>query len=67
MSTRFFCDACGVELRQGETNRLRLSRGKLGIEVMHRWDGTWNGGHICYGCIRDTILRGEPMEETVRP
>lgn len=52
---KYFCDACGVEIAPKETNRVKAIAGKLGVEVIHYWDGVSNGGQICHRCIVTTV------------
>ena len=66
--TKYFCDKCGVEITDrnqcvGGFNgarrlgtSVRCDSGKLGVELLHTWDGESNGGVFCKYCILDAFL-----------
>lgn len=58
MSARYFCDACGEEMRERDYDRVRRSLGHVTVEVMVSYKGTWNHGHVCHGCIGKVITDG---------
>jgi hypothetical protein len=65
--TRTYCDACDVEIPRGQPDRLRrehyLSPGRvIDVEVITAWNKTWNGGHLCAGCILAAVADGKPVQ-----
>ena len=60
--TRKYCDSCRREMSAKESGRLAqngivlpYSPHKLGVEIIHCFDGIWNGGDICWTCIREIV------------
>jgi len=67
MSSKHYCDCCGVEITDANNARGGAARnpvsdwrlggkvGRLSIEVMTGIDGVWNAGHVCRYCIIDAV------------
>ena len=51
MSSRYFCDICGDEIDKPQTKFL-FDHGRIKVEIMRAIDGTWNGGHACWSCVK---------------
>lgn len=57
----FCCDVCGRGMDDGEaTGRLRRIVDDVMIEVMVRYRGVWNAGHVCHGCVLRVATHGGP-------
>jgi hypothetical protein len=52
---KFFCDRCGEEMPEGETQRLEHNKGRFSVEIMTTVDEICNGGHLCHNCIREIV------------
>lgn len=61
-----FCDNCGIELKEKETQRLSVEK-QLNKEIFVKLEVivgfgknsanyTWDQGHICYKCIRKLLV-----------
>lgn len=63
MSIRYCCDVCGKDLTNVDRVRKRLF--DVAIEVMVRYKGTWNAGHICPSCVAEVAIKGTdvPLSE----
>ena len=63
MAARYFCDGCGDELESGRTDRLRrhlnIEGNNFGVEVMVRFNGTWNTGLLCHACVVRVVTEGD--------
>ena len=54
--TKMFCDRCKRETRRNYvSDRLKGIMGGHGIEVMVKYGGTWNKGHLCLECLKNII------------
>lgn len=62
MSYKIYCDVCSKAIK-GDADRLRRIKGKVMIEVMVRYENTWNAGHVCESCLLDVIKTGRPAKE----
>ncbi len=60
MAAKYYCDNCGEELTDADHERLRLRLGGVTVEVIHAFQNTWNGGHVCHACIKNVVVKGEP-------
>ena len=56
---KVFCDGCGVEMK-GSGERLKVTRGGVGVEVMVSVGGTWNAGAVCHDCVRRIVADSGP-------
>ncbi len=59
-----FCDACGKEIeRDYVSDRLIVELCKNGksflAEITICQDSTWNKGHICKGCVKEIVAKGQ--------
>jgi hypothetical protein len=70
MSTKHFCDGCGIEM-DGKTLRTKLerimhqSRHGLSFQIITGKDGGWHVGHWCTFCVIDRIRQVyDDREET---
>lgn len=61
MSTKFYCDVCGNEVTH--TGRVRRLLGKVMVEIMVRYENTWNAGHVCDACVLHVANTGRPAKE----
>lgn len=57
MSLKIYCDVCNKPIK-GSTDRVRRVLGKVMIEVMVRFENTWNAGHVCESCVIKVITDG---------
>lgn len=62
MSFKVFCDCCHKPIK-GDADRVRRILGKIMIEVMVRYENTWNAGHICEECVVKVVKDGLPAKE----
>ena len=63
VSAKYFCDACGKEMRASDFNRLTVTLGDFKAEVITALRGTWNGGHICHACVRRLVSDGAKVRK----
>lgn len=61
MATKFFCDHCHKQIKS-PSDRVRRIKGEIMIEVMVRYENTWNAGHICDACVIDVVKTGRPAK-----
>ena len=61
MAAKYFCDVCSLEIGKHH-DRLRRQKGKVMVEVMVRYENTWNAGHVCEKCVTDVVLNGRPTK-----
>lgn len=56
---KYFCDLCKKEIKESESERLKIKRKIAGyiveIEVMVGIGGVMNAGIICHSCIKKII------------
>lgn len=62
MSIKIYCDCCGKKIK-GQHGRVRRILGKVMVEIMVRYENTWNAGHICEACVLETVNEGRPAKE----
>jgi len=60
--TKWYCDKCGKELKEGDHWRVKRKLGRFEIEVMHSVDGTWNAGNLCHECIVEIVNDGKTVK-----
>ena len=66
MSTRTFCDVCGLEIeRNYATKRLGrelvLEGVAIKVEIIVATNGKWNEGDLCLNCLLTVINTGENL------
>lgn len=62
MTFKIYCDVCHKPIK-GQVDRVRRILGKVMIEIMVRYESTWNAGHICEACVMKVITDGRPAKE----
>lgn len=62
MSLKYYCDVCEKPVRE-QSDRIRRLLGKVMIEVMVRYENTWNAGHVCEKCVLKVIAEGRPAAD----
>ena len=61
MSFKTYCDCCSKPIK-GSPDRVRRILGKVMIEVMVRFENTWNAGHVCEACVIKIVNEGRPRQ-----
>ena len=62
MSYKIYCDVCRKPIKE-QTDRVRRILGKVMIEVLVRFENTWNAGHVCESCVIKVVKDGRPAKE----
>ena len=59
--TKTFCDRCGKEVKR--IGKFHFKLGDYELEIMECVKSVWNGGDLCFNCVKEIIKEGEVTDK----